>query len=191
MFPGKDQTSISTPKKKLLFETPIKEKSQTEFTTNSNSDQLSIERSSGKKRLENYLSKDFLLCLDACSPAKLFDDVPSKKEEEEKVEFLNEKNYLLENYQNKEKHFNSSSRKKLDFEKEEVKNFNEKYSKKGKKKRIVEREGDWECLKCGNINFAFRKTCNKCGVKRKDAEKKNEIIAGKLLAMLISKEKKL
>ena len=24
------------------------------------------------------------------------------------------------------------------------------------------RPGDWVCLRCNNLNFAFRKTCNKC-----------------------------
>ena len=39
--------------------------------------------------------------------------------------------------------------------------FNEKKKKK-KNKEFVEREGDWSCYRCKNINFAFRNKCNKC-----------------------------
>ena len=28
------------------------------------------------------------------------------------------------------------------------------------------REGDWTCKQCGNVNFAFRTECNRCGVKK-------------------------
>ena len=31
-----------------------------------------------------------------------------------------------------------------------------------KKKTLVEREGDWLCPKCKNLNFAFRILCNRC-----------------------------
>lgn len=33
------------------------------------------------------------------------------------------------------------------------------------KKRLVERSGDWTCLKCKNVNFSFRKNCNRCSFK--------------------------
>ena len=26
----------------------------------------------------------------------------------------------------------------------------------------MEREGDWVCFKCKNLNFSFRKICNRC-----------------------------
>lgn len=31
-----------------------------------------------------------------------------------------------------------------------------------KKKPFIEREGDWICAKCKNLNFAFRVRCNRC-----------------------------
>ena len=29
-------------------------------------------------------------------------------------------------------------------------------------KPFIEREGDWTCKNCKNLNFAFRKECNRC-----------------------------
>lgn len=40
------------------------------------------------------------------------------------------------------------------------------------KTKFVVRKGDWKCFICGNINFAFRKKCNKCKA-RKDFIEKN------------------
>ena len=31
-----------------------------------------------------------------------------------------------------------------------------------KKKILIEKKGDWQCPKCHNLNFAFRKECNRC-----------------------------
>jgi hypothetical protein len=33
---------------------------------------------------------------------------------------------------------------------------------KKKQKKFQEREGDWTCSKCKNLNFAFRQECNRC-----------------------------
>ena len=30
------------------------------------------------------------------------------------------------------------------------------------KKPYTERNGDWICLECKNLNFAFRDECNRC-----------------------------
>ena len=35
------------------------------------------------------------------------------------------------------------------------------------KKKIKEKKTDWLCLNCQNINYSFRKNCNRCGVERK------------------------
>ena len=41
------------------------------------------------------------------------------------------------------------------------KNIYNKYPKK-KQKPFMERTGDWICKKCKNLNFAFRRECNRC-----------------------------
>ena len=41
-----------------------------------------------------------------------------------------------------------------------------KYQKK-KTKPFTERQGDWICRYCKNLNFAFRNECNRCGLKKK------------------------
>ena len=42
-----------------------------------------------------------------------------------------------------------------------------KYPKK-KSKPFTEREGDWICKNCKNLNFAFRNECNRCKMPKKD-----------------------
>ena len=49
--------------------------------------------------------------------------------------------------------------------KEEIKE-KEEFDKMMKKK-IKEKKTDWLCLNCQNINYSFRKNCNRCGVERK------------------------
>ena len=57
--------------------------------------------------------------------------------------------------------------------------------KKTKKRNFVEREGDWTCFFCKNLNFSFRKKCNICGAgkevenKEKNKEKNEEKIEEK------------
>lgn len=52
-----------------------------------------------------------------------------------------------------------------------------KYSKKAlkeqKKKKIEERDGDWNCYKCKNLNFAFRHYCNRCHTSKKETDDYN------------------
>ena len=31
-----------------------------------------------------------------------------------------------------------------------------------------ERIGDWECLNCANVNYGFRKECNRCNLMRSE-----------------------
>ena len=49
---------------------------------------------------------------------------------------------------------------------EQIKIENEQKSLERKKQPLVEREGDWKCPKCHNLNFAFRNSCNKCKISK-------------------------
>ena len=39
--------------------------------------------------------------------------------------------------------------------------------KKNIQKNYIERSGDWECFKCKNMNFSYRKFCNLCNFSKK------------------------
>jgi hypothetical protein len=41
-------------------------------------------------------------------------------------------------------------------------------------KPFVEREGDWICNNCKNLNFAFRLFCNRCHLDKEKSEKINK-----------------
>ena len=63
-----------------------------------------------------------------------------------------------------------------------------KNNKNKKKKQFIEKEGDWCCYDCKNINFAFRNVCNRCKLDKEESEKKYSE-AGKRILLLISKYK--
>ena len=43
-----------------------------------------------------------------------------------------------------------------------------KENNKKNKKKQKERKTDWLCLNCQNLNYGFRKNCNRCQIQRKD-----------------------
>ena len=47
------------------------------------------------------------------------------------------------------------------------KGFYGKYPKK-KARPLTERNGDWICKNCKNLNFSFRNECNRCKLPKKD-----------------------
>ena len=55
--------------------------------------------------------------------------------------------------------------------------------KKRKNKEFVEREGDWSCYRCKNLNFKFRSKCNKCGLNKEESEKKFVEVGEQLLKL--------
>ena len=166
-------------------------------------------------QIENFLSHDFLLRLDQCSPAK-----PVEIIKEKNFPFSNETNYLIECYQDKKlrdihiknqsNNINCGFRKKLDFDycniqnnkfdlsefqqKINLKNNGFKYDyKKNKKsknlkikkeKKYFEREGDWCCYKCKNMNFTFRNYCNRCNYSKEYSENDYENARRNMLSLI-------
>ena len=68
-------------------------------------------------------------------------------------------------------HFQNFQRKKVDDK------------KKKKKQEFFEREGDWSCYRCKNINFSFRNKCNKCQFSKEESEKKFAEVGEALLKL--------
>lgn len=62
-------------------------------------------------------------------------------------------------------------------------NINREAKKKKKKREFVEREGDWSCYRCKNVNFSFRDKCNKCGFTKDESEKKFQEVGEQLLKL--------
>ena len=94
--------------------------------------------------------------------------VPKKKSLNE---FVETDNYILCNINQNNTPKNDNS-----------KNENNK-RKKRKNKEFVEREGDWSCYRCKNLNFKFRNKCNKCGLNKEESEKKFVEVGEQLLKL--------
>ena len=69
--------------------------------------------------------------------------------------------------------------------------FIEKKSNKNKKykKNFESREGDWNCYFCKNLNFSFRKKCNKCGVFKKYSESLHDKCMEDILSIINNNQK--
>jgi len=50
---------------------------------------------------------------------------------------------------------------------EENKEFTKEFAKKS---HFVERQGDWICTRCKNLNFSFRIVCNRCKISKAESE---------------------
>lgn len=159
--------------------------------SNTKSQYTMSQRSTEKKKGESCLMSELLTLLDECSPLKSNEKI---KKENEYNDFIKEKNYLLEGYfiQEKKEECNQLNKcfdsiaKKLNFNPEEKDEFNFYKNKKHSKcnKNFKEREGDWECSKCKNFNFCFRKKCNRCHCDKKESQKQYSIISHNLLSIL-------
>lgn len=70
-------------------------------------------------------------------------------------------NYSPMNQKNSFGGFNQNQNQNLNFQRKSSGNILPK-----KPKKFVEREGDWICKSCKNLNFSFRKMCNRCGAQK-------------------------
>lgn len=60
--------------------------------------------------------------------------------------------------------------------------------KKPKKKKLNERDGDWTCFKCKNLNFAFRSFCNRCQMLKDQSDYEHDAFMNNLLQMINQNE---
>jgi len=73
-------------------------------------------------------------------------------------------------YSNKNLNLNLSRKYSQNEETNTNNNDNNSYNNKQKNYRFVERQGDWICIKCKNLNFSFRVICNRCKLPKSDTQ---------------------
>ncbi len=95
--------------------------------------------------------------------------------------FINKLNLDCEPFYPKKKKGDSYTQNNNFCNKKRYNNSNK--NKKNKKKSFVEREGDWPCYRCKNINFSFRDKCNKCQLLKEESEKQYIEAGQKLLKL--------
>jgi hypothetical protein len=66
----------------------------------------------------------------------------------------------------------------------------QKKTKKEKVKNFVEREDDWVCFYCQNLNFSFREYCNRCNAYKNDSEKEHDLYMENVLCIIKQNEEK-
>ena len=133
--------------------------------------------------IRNYLTKELLDTI----------DFSILNETNEKNNIKSSLNYDLKNtssfnfFLNKNNNFNSNF-----IENKEglvpIKKLKKK--KKKKRKNFEEREGDWNCYFCKNLNFSFRKKCNKCGVFKNYSEKLHDKCMENVLSIINDNQKR-
>ena len=85
-----------------------------------------------------------------------------------------------QNYKYDKEYLNEQNMKK-----QKEKNKNKKLSKKFK-----ERDGDWTCFYCKNLNFSFRNECNKCNITKKKSDEGHDNYFQRILNQIILNEEK-
>ena len=138
--------------------------------------------------IRQYLSKDLL------------DTINSSILENE----INENDILfssLHNYNNNNQNINQEEEENVKLNDSKDKNnniFNEENcdiiipikKKKKNKKNFEAREGDWTCYFCKNLNFSFRKKCNRCGVNKDYSESQHDKCMEHVLSIIKDNERK-
>ena len=155
----------------LLDISPVKSPSTVEdelvLTPKNSLEIFTQEEQKENKKIKPELQKYIL-------PKSLFDNINNKKKvtyEELDEKKLKAKPFIPSKYKNK------TSLKTVipaDFFGNQNKNisnaFDYELKLKNKKKKFIERKGDWRCSKCKNINFSFRDKCNKCQMTKEESE---------------------
>ncbi len=85
-----------------------------------------------------------------------------------------------QNYKYDKEYLNEQNMKK-----QKEKNKNKKLSKKFK-----ERDGDWTCFYCKNLNFSFRNECNKCNISKGKSDEGHDNYFQRILNQIIINEEK-
>ena len=138
--------------------------------------------------IRQYLSKDLL------------DTINSSILENE----INENDILfssLHNHNNNNQNINQEEEENVKLNDSKDKNnniFNEENcdiiipirKKKKNKKNFEVREGDWTCYFCKNLNFSFRKKCNRCGVNKDYSESQHDKCMEHVLSIIKDNERK-
>ena len=100
-------------------------------------------------------------------------------------------NYSFNFFLNKNENYNEGLYEKNEIS--SIKNLDNqsiKKKKKKKKKNFEEREGDWNCYFCKNLNFSFRKKCNKCGVIKNFSESLHDKCMENILSIINKNQKR-
>jgi len=79
-------------------------------------------------------------------------------------------NYEKLSYSNKNLNLNLSRKCSQNEETNSNNKHNNNNFNKQKNYRFVERQGDWICIKCKNLNFSFRVICNRCKLPKSDTQ---------------------
>ena len=167
----------------MLFLNLEKYSSMKKESIDSSELRLSIDLTGTPQTIQNSLSKELLDQLEQTSPVK-----EHKRNEIEVDNMILEdwttdvswfKNYSPRNY-NVLRPINVSDTKSKG---------NNKEKKQKKKKNFVERDGDWTCFYCKNLNFSFRKKCNRCKALKDNSEKEHDKYMDNVLMIINQNEK--
>jgi len=131
-----------------------------EDPNNKNINKIYDEKTESNKQINklNYKYKNYKKDMDKVeiisSNISEFDDIKREKQNKFNSKNINSTSFNTNTVEDKNK--------------QGIKNVN---NNKKKKKPFIEREGDWVCYKCKNLNFSFRLTCNRCQITKEDNEK--------------------
>ena len=169
--------------------TPVKEKEiiidldRLEINDSNNNNFNNIEINDVNKNLNDEF--DNKINIENLQNKKLNSNIKKENEKEKNdiknankdILYLKEEEYIFEKFGKrgwqctKCNNFNFESRKKCN-RCQEIKNpktleqikkeTEEKNLSDKKKKKLIERKGDWQCPNCHNLNFSFRLECNRC-----------------------------